>query len=184
MLNKNNMVKENSILESEDTVTLSKQQFAELTARLEKVEQRGLGVVKPKRVTEHTARVRVHEGKPVVWCGNVKEKKDASTGKLVAWMDLKLDGSDKVVMVEYLDFLNAPNHVLANIKSQKMEQFETVLGVRNAINPDEAKINSKNWKSKEVEDRVVTRKYTVTVEILEGDLQGKEFVIPADALNL
>ena len=34
------------------------------------------GLERPKRVNEHLARLRFHQGKPVVWYGDIRERRD------------------------------------------------------------------------------------------------------------
>src|SRR3990167_4020486 len=87
-----------------ETITLTR---AQLEAIVDERVQKGLtGGVKPlKRVTERIATLRVFKGKPVVWYGNVKQKRNED-GDAVAFMDIKLFDQEKSVTVNYLEFLN------------------------------------------------------------------------------
>lgn len=144
----------------------------------------GASTVRAKKVTSHTATLRFHEGKPVIWYGNVKEIKEKDTGKLVAWMDIELQGVKEKLRVEYLDFLNSPNSVRVLIKEQKLKEIRQSEGIITTVNPDQAKISSKTpWTPQEVEAEIVTRKYIATVEVIEGDHKGEVFILPNDCLN-
>ena len=170
-----------------EKVEISKIQLDALVSRLEILEKRGQGIVKPKRVTERVASLRFHEGKPVVWYGNVREKKDKDTGKLVAWMDIKLFEREEpasLQTVEYLAFLNEHNSVQVKIVSKKMTEFRESAGVITTVNPDPAKISGKSFQPQEVDAEVVRREYTSEVEVLEGPHKGELFtVVDNDALN-
>lgn len=171
-----------------ETITITRGQFDALVEKVNKLEQRGQGVVKPKKVTERVARLRFDEDKPVIWYGNVREKKDKDTGKLVAWMDIKLfaglDIPPILKTVEYLYFLNDSNSVKVKILSKKMIEYRESQGVIRTINPDEAKIAGKNFQSQEIDAETVRREYTSEIEVLEGSHLGEKFtVIDNDALN-
>ena len=176
-----------------EPVTLTKGQLKGILSELDSLKNRGM-IQKPKRVTEHYARLRYHEGKPVVWYGNVREKKDHDSGKFVTWMDIKLFEDPKAIPVLYLDFLNSRNDYANNavqvaIKKQEVEEKIESLGRRQAENPNPATDPStgrpldSNWRPFEVEMEVTSREYTATIEVLEGSDRGKTFVLPSSCLN-
>ena len=140
--------------------------------------------MKPKRVTFHHAMLRFHDGKPVIGYGNIRELLNKDTGKKVAWMDIKLEGEKDPVTVEYLEFLNSANEAKVLIKERKMKEVVRSEGQMTTVNPDPAKISSKREFTPQVVDaEVVTRKYIMTVEVLEGEHIGKVFTLPEDCLN-
>src|SRR3990167_6247581 len=171
-------------INSEETVTIPKSQLEGILADIQRLKDKD-SFKRPKRVTERTALLRFHNDKPVVNYFNVREKKDKDTGKLVSWMDIELyEGEEKknsVETVEYLAFLNSPNSIKVDIKYQKVEEVRESGGTFRAINPDEAKVASKTWVSKEVEAEVIRKIYTATVVVTEGSHQGEEYVVDANA---
>lgn len=139
---------------------------------------------KAKRVTERTATVRFHEDKLVEHYGNVYEEKDQH-GKLVAYMDIKLNGEKAIFKVEYLKFLNSPNSHDVVIKKQRMEEIVESEGTFRTVNPDEARIERKNFTARVEEAEVTRRVYTSDIEVTEGPYKGQTFtgVINDDVLN-
>lgn len=164
------------------TVTMTEEQFQGLMQRIESVEI-GKGIRKPKRVTEREATVRFYEGKPVIKYSNFKEKLEE--GKRVGYIDITLYGEDKPVTVQYLNFLNNENNVVkVKILSQKAEEITEVQGKVRSRNPDEAGISSKSpWQSNEVDLEVISYKYQVEVEVLDGEFKGQKYTFDAAALN-
>ena len=136
---------------------------------------------KPKRVTERIARIRIHEGQPVVWYGNVRSKKDIENGEKILMMDIKCGEAQTKYTVPYLEFLNTPNSVQVQIKVMDVKEVEKSEGTVMAENPDP--VHDKKFRPQEVEATVVTQERTATVIVLDGDLKGQEFVIPDAALN-
>ena len=180
------MEKTQNLETKSDVVEISKSQLKGLLDRLENLE-RGQKFERPKRVTEHFATIRVYDSKPVVWFGNVKEKWDDAQDKMIAWMDIKLEDQDKLVTVEYLEFLNSPTSIRVQIKSQKAEEVRELpkTGPTMAFeNPDEGNWTGKfkSWQGGQ-DLEVVSYKYQAEVEILEGDLRGKSFSVPVNCLN-
>lgn len=165
-----------------DLVQIPRAEWESLKADIEKIKT-GRQFQKPKKVTEHFANIRFHDGKPVVWYGNVHEVKDKLTGKLVAYMDIKLDGEEGTERVEYLAFLNTPNSVKVEIKKQEAQQIVTSLGVRRAVNLDEAKISGQKFAAREYEDEVVSYEYTATIEVIDGEHKGETYIVPSNCLN-
>ena len=186
MENKLKELKETVETTSTKMVSISEGQLKGLLDRLENLE-RGQKFERPKRVTTHVATMRVYEGKPVVWYGNVKESWDDKQDKMIAYMDIKLEGQEKSVNVNYLDFLNSPTSVQVEIKSQKAEEIRELpkTGPTAAFqNPDEANWTGrfKSWQGGQ-DLEVVSYKYQAEVEILDGDLRGKTFSVPSSCLN-
>lgn len=169
-------------VQNNEVVQLTKSQFDSIMADLSALKNRG-AVKKPKRVTEHTATLRFHNDKPVVWYGNIRELKDKDTGRLVAWMDIKVLGSEKVINVPYLEFLNGNNRVQVKILKQTAEEIVKSFGNFRAENPDPAQISNRNWRANEVEEEVRSYKYTSVVEVIDGEHTGEQYTISNDALN-
>ena len=169
-----------------ETVTITKKQLQGLLDRLENVE-RSQKFEKPKRVTEHFGTIRVYNGKLVIWFGNVRDIWDNERNKDIAYMDIKLEGQEKPETVNYLDFLNSPTSVRVEIKKQVAEEVRELprTGPTQAfVNPDEANWTGKfkSWQGGQ-DLEVVSYKYQVELEILEGELVGKVFNVPANCLN-
>lgn len=174
-----------------EKITLTRTELeAIVDARVEK----GLrGGVKPlKRVTTHTATMRVVDGKPVVEFGNVRQtkEKDPRTGNLIATMDIKLLGEDKPRQVNYLDFLNASDdfqgtRVNIEIKKQEAKEVVSSQGSWRTQNSDEANVSgkNKNWQSEDTDLEVVSYEYYFDIEVLDGDLKGQKFNVPNHCLN-
>ena len=170
---------------SNEPVTITRGQLDGIMTELANL-KKGTIYQKPKRVTERIVLARFHDDKIVTWMGNVDELRNKETGKLVAWTDIKVHGSDKPVRIEYLKFLNSSNAFQAKIISQKMEEIVESQGQIRTSNPDEANISGKmkNFKSAEIDAEVVRREYTVTVEVTEGPHKGETYTVPASCLNL
>jgi len=169
---------------SEEMVKITKTDLNNLFDRLESLE-RGSRFEKPKRVTERIAKLRFHKDKPVIWYGNVREKRDAETEKMVAYMDIKLYEQDKKETVEYLGFLNSPNQYKVVKKSTDMREFTESFGTFIPENPNPADESfSKRWSTQETEEEVIRREYVSVVEVLDGPYKGQVYtVIDNDALN-
>ena len=182
MAKNNNMEKEIKNDNSPDSqpVTITRGQLDGILAELANL-KKGQRFEKPKRVTEHTAYVRYEDDKPVVKYGQVKERKDQSTGKMVAYMNVILAGVKEPKEVEYLAFLNSANQTQVKIISQNREECREVNGVMTAQNPDPH--SNKSFQPREIELEVISRKYTATVEVLEGAHKGERFDISTSALN-
>lgn len=164
----------------EEMVTISKGQLDGLMQRLESLEV-GRGIKKPKRVTEHFARVRFHDGKPVVKYDGYKEKEE--DGKRVAYINIHLYETKEPITVKYLEFLNSNNSVEVKIVKQEATEVVQNEGKIRTRNPDEAKISSKNFESSEIDLEVTSYIYMVTVEVLEGETAGKQYTFDSSALN-
>lgn len=169
-----------------EPVTLTRGQLDGILAELSNLKSRG-ATKKPKRVTDRTATLRFHEGKPVITYGQVREVKDPTTGRMVSYMEIETKSEEGPVKatVGYLEFLNSANSYQVSIKSQKAEEVIQSLGTFQAQNPDEAKVGSsaKGWRSREVENEVKTFRYIVDIEVLEGEYKGLTLTVSAEALN-
>lgn len=179
------MEKENKQLNTEgESVQITKTQLSGLLDRIESLEK-GSRFEKPKRVTERIARLRFHKDKPVVWYGNVREKRDAETEKMVAYMDIKLYEQDKKETVKYLDFLNEANQYSVIKKSTEMKEFVESYGTFVPENPNPADESfTKRWSPGETEEEVIRREYVSVVEVLGGPHKGQVYtVVDNDALN-
>ena len=167
---------------NEELITLTKSQLEGIMADLDSLKKSQTSV-KPKRSTERVATLRFHDDKPVVWYGEVKEVWNSERHKNIAYLDFKVEGNNKPINVEYLKFLNSDNKVNVKIKSQSVEEITQSEGVMTTRNPDQAKIATKNWESREMDAEIITRIYTVTVEVMEGPHSGEVYTVPAKSLN-
>lgn len=179
-LNEEKVVEQSALPPADEMLSISRKQ---LQAIIQEEVQKGLvgGVKTPKRVTERVANLRLHDGKPVVGYGNVREIREKDTNKMVAFMDISLFGEKEPVKVNYLEFLNTPNFVQVLVKKQTAEEVVKNDGVMSAENPDP--LNNKNFQSFETDMEVVSYRYTAEVEVLEGEQKGKTFTLPANCLN-
>lgn len=176
-------------LDDASPVTITKGQLQSILSEIDAL-KRGRVFEKPKRVTERTADIRIYEGKPVIWYGNVKEVWDDNQNKNVAYMDIKLDGEDKLITVPYVKFLNEPNKVKVKIVSQKAEEIVQSQGRMTAQNPNPAHdpatgrpLESRPWSAREIDLEVTSVKYQATIEILEGELVGEILTLNSECLN-
>jgi hypothetical protein len=158
----------------EETYTLTGKQLQSLFDRLDAVEGK-TGVRRPKRVKEHVAVMRQHDGKLVVGVGTAKELKDKGL-----CLPLVLEGSDKLTWVNYLDFLNADNLVNVKVVSQKAEEHIDTGGSFPKIDQ-----KTDQMMDEQIELEVLTVSYEVTVEVLDdGDFKGHTLTVPSTALNI
>lgn len=165
-----------------DTVTVSRNQ---LDAYIADAVAKAVGakVDKPKRVTNHTAVVRYHNGQPVVGLGNLVERK--VEGRTIGYIKLTLlDGT--VEEVEYLKFLNESERQQVSIISQKATEHVTNGNQGRTIhaeNPNPYEV--KNWQSTQIDLDVVSYTYKATVKVLQdGDHLDEEFEIETAYLNI
>lgn len=163
-----------------EVVQITKGQLEGILAELDNL-RKGQKLEKPKRVTDRVARLRFHNGKPVVWYGNVREIKDNLNGKLVSFMDIKTLKSEELEKVEYLAFLNSNNAVNVSIKEQRAEKIIESQGKTLARNPNPH--FNKKFEEFEYEEEVVSYQYEATVEVLEGEHKGEIFEVPTKCLN-
>ena len=169
-----------------ETVTITKKQLQGLLDRLENVE-RSQKFEKPKRVTEHFGTIRVYNGKLVIWFGNVRDVWDNDKNKNIGYMDIKLEGQEKIEKVNYLDFLNSPTSVRVEIKKQVAEEVRELpkTGPTQAfVNPDEGNWTGKfkTWQGGQ-DLEIVSYKYQAEVEVLEGTLKNQVFKVDSSCLN-
>jgi len=75
------MTKEN-ITTNEEFVQVPKKEWDGLLADMAALKNKR-APQRAKRVLEHTARMRFHNGKPVVGIENIRDVKDSSNGRLV-----------------------------------------------------------------------------------------------------
>lgn len=176
------MTKENTQV-GEEFVQVPKKEWDGLLADMAALKNKR-APQKVKRVTDRTATMRFHEGKPVVWIGNVRDIKDATNGRLVGFCDLKLFGGEKPVTVNYLEFLNSFNYFPVNIKKQTAHEVEQNSGEFTPENPDPAKIATKSFSAGQVENVVRSYTYTAEVEVTDGPDAGKTFTVPSTCLNI
>src|SRR3990167_7285994 len=154
-----------------DNLNITKEQLDAVVADAVKKALANRGATeKPKRVTDRIAKVRFFKDKLVRGYGNVDDKRD-ERGKLVAYMDVTLDGEDKPERVEYLQFLDKTPQYRVMIKRVNIDEIIESEGEFRTVNPDEAKIDRKKVK-------------TSDIEVMEGPFQGQKFtVVDNDCLN-
>ena len=146
------------------------------------VKNRGV-LLKPKRVTEREATVRFHEDKLVVGYGNVREEKD-KFGKNITYMDIQLDGQEEPVTVEYLKFLDSNNKHKVKIIKRNVEEIVYSEGTFKTVNPDQARIEKKNFTARVEEAEVTNKKLTSEIEVADGQYKGQTFtVVDNEVLN-
>ncbi len=163
--------------EDSEPVTLTKGQLKGIFAELDALKG---GFKKPKRVTERYAHLRFHEGQPVVFYGNIREKLEPTTGDKVAWMEIQtLDGVKHTV--KYLDFLNESNSVQVQILSQKAEEKTISQGEFETKNPNPH--FDKKFQPRNEEFTVTSYEYEAKVKVTEGPHEGTEYVLGVEALN-
>ena len=169
--------------EKQNEIKLSREQLDAVVADAVKKALGSRGIEKPKRVTERIAKVRFHNDKLVRKYSNVEEQRD-ERGKLVAYVDITLDGEEKPDRVIYLNFLDKTPQYRVLIKKTYIEEVVESEGEFRTVNPDEAKIERKNFTSS-VEVAEVTKKHKKSdIEVMEGPYQGQTFtVVDNDSLN-
>lgn len=163
-----------------ETITMTRSQLEGIVAEM--IAKSG-SPKKPQRVTDHVATLRFHEGRPVVQYGQVREVKE--NGEKVAYMNINVQEDGEFVAepikVRYIDFLNDSNFSKVQILKQHAEKKEISHGEFHTQNANE--VYDKKFQSELAEDLEVRYIYTCDVEVLEGDLKGKKFTVPATALN-
>lgn len=187
----NNEENKNTNPEDEGVVSIPKNVLNNLLSRIDALEHGNSQPLRaPKRVKEHTATIRIVDDLIVV--GHDKVYHELNTaGEKVLFIDLKLLGEDgktvKTKPMVYLDYLNNENNCAPKVTVKILEQkakenteYEVYKGGGGIIN--------KVDKNDRVTDEqiyldVTTVSYTSKVEILEGKLAGKQFVIKNDYLN-
>lgn len=141
-----------------------------------------------KRVMERILKVRFYNDKLVRKFGNVEEERN-DRNKLVAYMDITLDGEDKPEKVEYLKFLDKTPQYRALIKKTDTKEIVETEDPNHdggkfiTENPDEAKIERKSFTPRVEVSEVTRRVKTYEVEMLEGPFVGKVFTIGDEEAN-
>lgn len=171
-------------IEREGTVTISKKDFQGIMERITSLEK-GSTVVKPKRINEHTAYLRLVNGMPVVKVNKVwtQDKGMPSETDMIEIELLQSSGEVKKHHDSYLHFLNEAPKVLVTIKNQKAERVVQSQGIVRSSNPDPV-FSKSGMYGQEVDLEVVSYDYTCEVEIMEGDLKGRTITMSNNYLNL
>ncbi len=174
----------------ENEITITKEHLDSVVADAVKKALAGRGTQeKPKRVTERFAKVRFYKDKLVRKYDNVSERRN-DMGRLVAYMDITLDGVEAPERVEYLNFLDKTRQYNALIKKVHYEEQVIIEdpnhtgGTFKTVNSDEAGIERKNFQPIIVDAEVTKKVKTSDIEILDGPYAGQTFtVIDNDCLN-
>ena len=171
---------------SEETITLAKQDFDSLMERVVKLE-RGIRTTTPKRVNERVATLRFIDGKyPVSRVGLVKIQ-DYGLPTQHNTIDIYyVDDKGKEVkkVFNYLNFLNTPDEVDApriqvSILKQEAHERKEVQEHKRPIDP-----SNDRYKQEPIDFTVTFVDYTLTCEILEGELKGQTITVQDNLLNM
>lgn len=165
----------------EEFVKISKSDWLDIKAEIENLKNPGRPR-KNERVKQHTAKVFVFNGSPVIGWDDVK-----GTDPL-EWRIHMLDGSSKEV--DYLKFLRVATKVPVKILKEDVKIVRAVElnegggGIINSHNPDEANISGvRRQYGDEIELEVTWKESTAEVEITAGELNGMKFSINNKYLN-
>ena len=163
-------------MENTQNLNISREQLDAVVADAVKKALANKIAEKPKRVTERIVKVRFYKDKLVRSYSNVDEQRD-DRGKLIAWVDITLDGQEEPERVEYLKFLDKTPQFRALVKKVTFDEIVESEGEFRTVNPDEAKIERKNFNPR-VEVAEVTKKVKKSdIEIMEGSHQGEVYTI-------
>ena len=163
-----------------ETVTVPKGVLEDLMARVSNMEN-GNPIQKPKRITEHHADIRLHEGKPVLriaktWVENRGTEKE----RMLCTIEYK-DGEDvKTAELNYLDFLNEAPKEKVRILSQKAQDKSLNQGM---VGKRDTKTDNL-MVGEEISLDVTIMEYISEVEFMGGELAGQKLTVNEEALNL
>ena len=166
-----------------ELISISKEQLDAVVDEAVKKAMINRGVPeKMKRVMERIVKVRFYKDKLVRKFANVEEEQDEK-GKTIWYMDITLDGQEEVEKVEYLKFLDRTPQYRAFVKKTEYKELVEVDDPNHeggkfvTENPDEAKIERKNFTAR-VENAEVTKRVKESeIEIMEGPFSGQKFTI-------
>ena len=175
--NKMDTTNTQSDLPIKDEIRISKAQLDAVVADAVKKALAGRTSEKPKRITDRIVKVRFYKDKLVRSYGNVDEQRDTATGKLVAYMDVTLDDQVKPERVKYLEFLDKTPQYRALVKKISFDEIVESEGEIQTKNPDEAKIEKKNFVSRVETAEVTKRVKKSEIELMEGPFAGQTFTV-------
>lgn len=163
-------------------VQVPESQLNTLLERIDKLEKGQGQLIRPKRVTEKTAKLREWEGKLVIGYTKVYQILNTATQALEEKIELLLKEGDKTKKVEagYLDFLNNAAPVKVKIIEQRAENKTEIVGSSNLVDPKDDRI----YPDKTIDMIVTSVDYTSKVEVLDGQFIGETFVIENKFLNM
>lgn len=157
----------------------------------------GTQTSQPKRITNHTARVKVLEDKwPVLSLGKTwvtkKGKEDEQTHCHVNYIKNFVNEKDPKNFekdqkdYEMLEFMNEVMSYKVQIIKQKMIDKSINLGLVEMSNPDPVKMGDtgKDFASGMKENIVKIQSWISDVEFLDGPLKGRRMSIDNDYLNM
>lgn len=168
-------------------VTLPKDQFDALMARIARLENPGIPV-KTKRVTEHVGFLRMWEGKLVIRIGSAIEDftvPENNPNRLVIDIGtIDEAGTQVKTRVNYLEFLTRAQKM--KVKFLKIERFEREEtdplkgggGSTTRIDPEKGRFTGD-----EIDLVVGFTDVKVEVEVTEGPFIGKKFSFDEKAIN-
>lgn len=164
-------------IDDNEPVTITQGQLKGILSELETL--KGNKPNRPQKVDTNIATIRFYENKPVVWYGNIREKK--VDGERIGYADIKVIDDDKPKTVEYLEFLNSPNQVKVEIKDQRAKRVEDVVDTIRSRNLDEH--FRKKFTSEEIDMVVVKYEYEADIEVLDGTHKGEKYTVDVNCLN-
>lgn len=155
-------------------------EFKKILVEIEKLKlsQEGRKHREPKRVSEHTATLRVWNDELVIGVGEVKNVLN-KLGEKTLEIELIIKGG-KTVKAPYLEFLNLALPVKVRIMSQEAKKREEV--VATGRKRDASKGDA--FTSEEAEFIVTFVDYTSEIEVLDGAFAGEKLQIDNRFLNL
>lgn len=166
----------------EKMVQVSENQLNTLLQRIDKLEKGQGQPIRPNRIGEHTAKLRVWQDKLTIGFEKVYQVLNTATQSMEEKILLILKDGDKKLKVEadYLDFLNNATPVTVKILEQKAEKMEEIAGVSNLVDPKDDRI----YADKTVDMVVTSIVYTSKIEVLDGSFKGEIFTIENKFLNI
>jgi len=184
--------------EGVEKVEVDAQQLKQLLADNEAFKQKFAkiekGVEKPKRVTEHIARLRLIKGSPVVDFGKTWEELPRTElnqlnekrlfGEFIVLVKGE-DGKERQVVetVDYIDFINESERAKVSILYQKATKHVDVQDTVRKSNPDP--VHNKDFRGgEEVDLEVISYSYMCEVEVIDGTLKGNKYKLDSNVLNI
>ena len=166
----------------EKMVQVPADQLQSIMERLEKMEKGAGAAIKPKRVNEHTAKLRLWNGKLVVGVEKVYQVLNQNTQQMEDKIDLVMRDGDKLQKdtADYLNFLNQATPIKVKILEQKAENVTTIENTINLVDSKDDRI----YMDRSTDLEVTSVVYVSKVEVMEGDFIGETFRINNKYLNI
>jgi len=185
-----NETTEEKAVEKAKTIEVSEKDFLALVAEVKAIRD-GNTIKKPEKVVEgqRTADIRVYEDMPVVDIRNFssKEMQGAAGKETKQFAHIICDEGDNKEKdfgsKDYLDFLNNTDQAKVRlIRVNKVIDKSISHGVFDSQNPNP--VEKKSFMSSPVELKVEMSEKLFDIEIMDGKLKGKKFIINEKALNM